>query len=58
MKLNEQVLERAAFEMWRTWAKISDPDWAEKRWNKMNPVARLRFLEEARVAITTYASLC
>jgi hypothetical protein len=55
--MDEDALMAAAKAMWSEWARIADPAWAEKRWSRMTPAVKERFVIEARGAIGTYLSL-
>jgi hypothetical protein len=53
----DQILEECAKAIWSKFARISDPSFGDRRWARMNPVARQSFIDEAAACIATYEAL-
>jgi hypothetical protein len=53
----EQILEECAKAIWSKFARISDPSYGDRRWARMNPIARQSFIDEAKACIATYEAL-
>lgn len=48
------IVEEVAFAIYREFARIPDPEFALRRWNRLRPAVRDQYRREAEAAITAY----
>jgi len=52
--MTDDVTEEVAFAIYREFARIADPDYALKRWRRLQPALRDQYRREAQAAIQAY----